>query len=676
MATGKSVPVATGIFTGKSVPLSVREELTKRASIKGTDDWFASRTNWVSIRSFCTNCGDGPGSTKFLSTFKNPAYSDNSMFQGLRPNPVVESVQVKGQGNLGTTRSCTIKIIAFTQEQLNSLVDCYAVPSMSIRVQFGWNKDAQGNLTPAALNSMLANNPAICEMNQIREINPSYEGLQGIVGKYGISFNKDSMWWELTLEIIAASSPVLARPLQDFTNTCKCETTSVDLKTGENKTSVKKISQFRAAILGYIKKAGNVGFDQAAGAAKTYGLIDVGDVGLYSIHLNRAIRDELGGSPGYFSWAGLKNMAAGVIGTAECNEAYITFGKLEKLVSTTSFSTTKEGKSIMGKFDSEAYGLISYKIPTFSSDPDVCLLPGRDTPFAGGYEGIQDADPCIVDNESIDLKKILVNCIFLNKCLDDIGDEGSLQDFFEKVLTGISNALANICELSIIDDGKCGTGANDYPTLSVIDLQKFKSEVKAYLLPVGPTKAVLRDIKLELQLPDAMKSQALNAGLRKQTNGKPCDEIRFTKEMLMSGEKPPPRDFTLPKKEEVKPAEPNPPCPTDCNKEDEEKEPDVYSAWADLVSELTDQNKEALRNLLIKSNSKGADKDICKNMIVPYEFSFTTDGIGGFAFGQLVTCDILPTSNTEKYHYQITAVEHNVTYGDWTTTVSTKARYK
>ena len=249
-------------------------------------------------------------------------------------------------------------------------------------------------------------------------------------------------------------------------------------------------------------------------------------------------------------------------------------------------------------------------------------------------------------------------------------------------MTGISDALGNICELTVVDDGKCrtGTGDNDYPTISVLDLQKFKSgaTVPAYPLPVGPTKAVLRDIKLELQLAEAMKSQALYAADRKQTNGKPCDEIRFTKEMEMSGEKPPPRDFTLPKKGDVKPPKPTPPCPTDCDKEDEDVEKDqtVYSAWANLVSELTDQNKEALRNLLIKSNSKGADKDICKNMIVPYEFSFTTDGIGGFAFGQLVTCDILPTSNTKKYHYQITAVEHNVTYGDWTTTVSTKARYK
>ena len=669
--------MATGIFTGNPVPVSVQKELTKRASIKGTDDWFASRTNWVSIRSFCSNCGDGPGSTKFLSTFKNPAYSDNSMFQGLRPNPVVESVQVKAQGNLGTTRSCTIKIIAFTQDQLNSLVDCYAVPSMSVRVQFGWNKDAQGNLTPAALDSILANNPAICEMNQIREKNPSYEGLQGIIGKYGISFNKDSMWWELTLEIIAASSPVLARPLQDLSSTCKCETTSVDPTTKETKKSVKRISPFRAAIGDYIKKAGNFGYDQVKGESKAYGKMDVG---LYSIHLNRAIRDELGGSPGFFSWAGLKNMVAGTIGTAECNEAYITFGKLEELVSSSSFSTTN-GKSIMGKFSSEAYGLISYKKPTFSSDPDVCLLPGRDTPFAGGYEGIQEADTCITKDqqsiESIDLTKILVNCIFLNKCLDDIGDNGSLQDFFEKVLTGISDALGNICELTVVDDGKCrtGTGDNDYPTISVLDLQKFKSGPPAYSLPVDPTKAVLRDIKLELQLTEAMKSQALYAKVRKQTNGKPCDEIRFTKEMEMRGEKPQPRDFTLPK---VKPAKPNLPCPTDCDKEDEdvEKEETVYSAWVTLVSELTDQNKEALRNLLIKSNSKGADKDICKNMIVPYEFSFTTDGIGGFAFGQLVTCGILPKSNTDKYHYQITAVEHNVTYGDWTTTVSTKARYK
>ena len=61
-----------------------------------------------------------------------------------RPNPIIESVQIKQQGNLGTTRQATIKFLAFTTDQIEGLVNCYGVPQMSVRVQFGWNKSASG----------------------------------------------------------------------------------------------------------------------------------------------------------------------------------------------------------------------------------------------------------------------------------------------------------------------------------------------------------------------------------------------------------------------------------------------------------------------------------------------------------------------------------------------------
>jgi hypothetical protein len=317
----------------------------------------------------------------------------------------------------------------------------------------------------------------------------------------------------------------------------------------------------------------------------------------------------------------------------------------------------------MAKFDSSELGTISFKSPGFSSDPDICLFPGADYSYFDGHDGIQNAPSCI-EGGGINIKNVLLNCIFVNRCIEDIGKNGTLQDFFEKVFQGMNQASAGLFELSIVDTGNC---ASKQPTFSAIDLQKAKT-VSGYVIPVGPTKAVLRDIKLELKLTDAMKAQALYGGLRQNANSSPCDEKRFGKEL--EG----PKNLTLPAKAEP----PKKDCPDNCKtkEEHEAEKPTVGSDYESMVDEITDTTKETIRGRLVETYNKNAGSDLCANVIVPYEFSFTTDGIGGFAWGQFVDCDLLPANVRSKYVYQITSVEHSLTYGDWTTTVNSVARYK
>jgi len=160
--------------------------------------------------SFCDKCSS---KVKILKSFKfDNQYIGGSAYKGKRPEVVIESVQIKAQGNLGTTRSCTIKFIAFTQEQADELAACYCVPSMSVRVQFGWNRGANGDPVPGPTEDKLTDNRAVCKINNTRNSYVNYDGLQGMVGKYSMTFNKDNMWWELTLDVTASSTPVMARP--------------------------------------------------------------------------------------------------------------------------------------------------------------------------------------------------------------------------------------------------------------------------------------------------------------------------------------------------------------------------------------------------------------------------------------------------------------------------------
>lgn len=637
-----------GVFTAKSVPGSTQSELTARGSVTATNAWFASRTNWVHLESYCDKCSQGSSP---LKTFKSSIPYVGGVYSGIRPEPVIESIQVKAQGNLGTTRSCTVRIIAFTQEQVNSLAACYGVPSMSVRVQFGWSVGAAGNLGPSPIEGAKPDSQAICAINKLRESNPLYDGLQGIVGNWGVSYNSANSWWEFTIDLIAASAPVLSRPLEDHSSVCYCERVSQDPQTKETKTETQGTSPFRAKIGDYIKKA----------AEKKTQMIETG---VYSIHLNHSERDELGNTAGGFMNKVANFFASVGLNTAETDEAYVTFGKLEELVNNYSFSQAK-GQPLMAKFDSSKLGTISYKAPGVSSDPDICLFPGLDVKYFDGLDGIQKAGNCLVDG-GIDIQKVLINCIFINQCIENSGKNASLQDFFEKVFNGMNQAAAGMFELSIIDDGACDDGGGQTPTLSAIDLQKIKGLNKGYSIPIGATKAAVRDIKLNLKLTDAMKSQALYGGVRSNSNSSPCDEARFKAELTG------PKNNALPTQ---KADPPKSDCPDDC-KTEAEHTTTLREDYNEMVDDTTAAAKETVRSRLVKVYSENAETDLCKSVIVPYEFSFTTDGIGGFGFGQMVTCDLLPANVKSRYVYQITSVEQSVSYGDWTTTVNTVARYQ
>jgi hypothetical protein len=64
----------------------------------------------------------------------------------------------------------------------------------------------------------------------------------------------------------------------------------------------------------------------------------------------------------------------------------------------------------------------------------------------------------------------------------------------------------------------------------------------------------------------------------------------------------------------------------------------------------------------------------CATAALPMGFSATLTGIGGFRWGQTITCDRLPADMQKLVKYQVTTVEHNVTPDDWATSINTIAR--
>ena len=72
--------------------------------------------------------------------------------------------------------------------------------------------------------------------------------------------------------------------------------------------------------------------------------------------------------------------------------------------------------------------------------------------------------------------------------------------------------------------------------------------------------------------------------------------------------------------------------------------------------------------------AEGGISAYCASAALPMKFSATLTGIGGFRWGQTVTCDRLPDDMKRLSKYQVTTVEHDISPDDWTTTINTVAR--
>ena len=145
-------------FGPKSVPGTTQAELNARGTVKGPI-WGAQRMPWVDLRGFASSCGGyNPISSK-LSTGPGTRYEAGYV----RTRPVITEVQVKKQGELGTTRSCTVNLTAFTDEQLIDLQKCYFIPGMTVRVQWGWSVSCTGVAAPQPLAGPMPDPTAICK---------------------------------------------------------------------------------------------------------------------------------------------------------------------------------------------------------------------------------------------------------------------------------------------------------------------------------------------------------------------------------------------------------------------------------------------------------------------------------------------------------------------------------
>lgn len=720
-------------YAFRSVPQSVRNELASRSGKNGIL-WAAKRFPWIHITSLASPCNP---QYETLSSLKNGSlYEKNKV----RPLPTISDVSIKKLSDNGTTRRATIKLVAYTDNQLIELQKCYFIPGMGCRVEWGWNESATGNKTLGPIKgggksdwSAIAN----CLINSQAEQDTAYSGFQGVVGNFSYGLTADN-YWDCTLEVIGATEAFASTKITE--GGCECPTTEKN-EQDKGEPITKNEPPLFSNMLSLYKNFDET-YPKLKELVKPYLLeyqIKSGIITQLSYIGNE--RDEQGRDS-----TGLWNMITSMITTTTPIEPYISWSVLEALINATCTAVVGSEKGVFGSLRSSNVKLPYYKdtkagVWLLSTDPRICVIPGvqdqiiinqmyaesgaalatwagkGDTPsyYTSGVSALNE------DDNTINLGNILVNVVFLLEQFNSVknGDK-QLITFVNGVLEGINKACGHPWEFMVVSSAdkasKCLTPNQEptHPTISVMETKKPQGNdgIDVYTIPALPfgsaqngPSSVIRELKLETKLPEGMKTMALYSHGPKQTTTTPggggCGHVVFTPfrlggaiinkgvpyktpEELAAAKAElakPPNIFNNTKRVQAEQSLLGISCGDVCLKTTDtpDKVPEFKDLVKKLYSSVNTSTVDAVQNALEKEYGKAANtstNNLCEGVSLPFMFEYTVDGIGGFKFGQLVSCDRIPANIRDGFDWQIFGVEHTITANDWTTNITTKPRYK
>ena len=630
-----------GVFDLKPVPGATQTQINARATAAGIK-WAATRFPWIKVTSRSSKC------EKFTNL--DSKFGDGADYFGTidRPKPIVTGLDVKKQGELGTTRRATVKITAFSDEDVLSLQTCYFIPGMSVMVQWGWSVDV--SLTPVLARLVEGSDIKVSKaLRAVSEANPCYEGLQGIVTTFSFNLTEQNIW-ECSIEITAAADNIMETHAENMDCAKECAR-------GDEDKPAKAHSGLWTFFYDLMDD-----FDKASSAYRRPGNI----FAYYQIM--SAGRDADGNE---------KTSTAEDLGLNDKDtfEPFITWATFEDIINRNIIGKGVEGEPVanpIGRIDT-ADGAMRLKSTEYteSSDPRVCIIGG--SPHANDIAKFDRGDqaPQAHSTTEIDLSNIMVNCMFLLgeiRAMEQSSDK-SLSTLLMTILSKINVVCGDLWSFGIVQNPDT-TSAN--PVLCVVDTNVVGDKPAPYAFPSTVGNSAIRSFGLSMKLSDSMKTQALYAN---KPEGTATTCIGYAVgEFGNGGGTVSDINNAINPKPKAKKA-----CTDPCQSANEKaKSLDLGEAFLVLSDagdgEVTDESCDAVRVLIKQAVDGNKTSAQCEGTPIPFELAITLDGIGGFGFGQVVTSDRIPTKIKEKFVHQVTAVEHSVTAQDWVTTVNTVAR--
>lgn len=288
-------------------------------------------------------------------------------------------------------------------------------------------------------------------------------------------------------------------------------------------------------------------------------------------------------------------------------------------------------------------------IPTSATDlvsanPLECVFPGfGDYGASSKYDF--SSSTLASEFKSNDLSAIMINTTWLSDTFKKLGmktgdrsrsADPSVSQFLKNIFDMIYQNSGTRFQLSCVQDITDKTGQ----TFIITDINYVPTQVSPLVLTAVTNGGFCRSLSLSAKVPSEMQAAAYVGN--KSTAAGTSGEI---------------------------------------GKATGRSNPPTYStATADLASaknsveksgfneNVINQLRSALRGIFITSPGKD------HGPLYPLSLSATMDGVWGFAFGDAVTTNYLPSQYRGSVAFAVTKVTHQVGGGDWTTTIDTVCR--
>ena len=331
-------------------------------------------------------------------------------------------------------------------------------------------------------------------------------------------------------------------------------------------------------------------------------------------------------------------------------QSYITLEKLVFIVQNTyTRNAGKNGAKLTIKCNNEWTKVAIPELAEFvSANPSECMFPG----FAdygdgtGTFPGSKKFTFGAETDDAFkagDASKIMINVRWINDTFRNLGtvnEKGersadmTIGKFLNDVFTMIYKNSAQLFKLTLVINPKLDT------ELLIVDSEYADEKVTPYSISAVDQDGIVRTMSLTAKIPSDMAAQAF---IKAQSTLSPGQGLLTGREDEAA---PAPDPLTL----------------------SQIKLNVASNGLTDANSmELEAAIKQALLNKLGASAAP----------LFPLDFSCTLDGIEGFTFGNAITTNYLPAQyKRADIAFTVTTVEHNISGGDWTTTLNTVCRFR
>ena len=590
---------------------------------------------------------------------------------GFRPMPGIDSIEIVSQNAQGTIRKTDVSFKLHTLEDLNVFEKLYLRPGFTVLLEYGHGAyyDNEGNPitnVPSVIDFFSSTDEEKVAAQTLalrKESSFNYDAIFGIIMNFQYSYNMEG-GYDCTFYIISKGSlldSILAISGGDLKNTSSKKggiegafNNLINDKKSEDSKAYKKSEVLK--ILGRIYETAGQRDTQIETLIEdfpTLGLVD------------KSTPDSLSDKPFY-----LHDISTDISNAAK--KVYITFNTLLKILNNTvmlaaangrnivSFGVYEEERSILGEF-------LTYD-DHFSSNPNVCLItsiPANKNFDAGaGNEGGRGGSP---KKNQIN-RDILLDVSFLIRTYEALAknkkEDRTVIDFLMNVFEEITPALGSINEFDfhyIEDDSTC----------YIVDRKITPSlgGIKSNVLPCFGKGSLLTNINVTSKISNTIMTMMAVGAQQSGANlqgygGLVMNFNRGLKDRFHSSLK-----SKLDADKKINSSE------DDEAKDYKEKKEDILKSIKQFVKARSFKQSEGTN--LEQPHMFIANYDINRATnpprgVLPFELSFTMQGIAGLKIGQgfLLQEGILPTSVQDTAGFIIKSINHSLSDNTWTTDIS------